>query len=140
MISKQSVEGAAWFLLLLIVKCKRKEVAVMRLEAEAFQQPQKPGRGQKAASLRAFREHGSARILSLNSQNWEIINVFLLSSIVKLQIAQSYPTLWECMDYTVHGIHHARILEWVAFPFSRGSSQPQDRTQVSRIAGRFFTR
>ena len=43
------------------------------------------------------------------------------------------------MDYTVHGILQARILEWVAFPFSRGLSQPRDRTQVSRIAGRFFT-
>ena len=42
------------------------------------------------------------------------------------------------MDYTVHGILHTRILEWVAFPFSRGSSQPRDRTQVSRIAGGFF--
>ena len=42
-------------------------------------------------------------------------------------------------DYTVHGILQARILEWVAFPFSRGSSQPRDRTQVSRITGRFFT-
>ena len=39
----------------------------------------------------------------------------------------------------VHGILQARILEWVAFPFSRGSSQPRDRTQVSCIAGRFFT-
>jgi len=42
------------------------------------------------------------------------------------------------MDYTVHGILQARILEWVAFPFSRGSSQPRDPTQVSHIAGRFF--
>jgi len=39
----------------------------------------------------------------------------------------------------VHGILQARILEWVAFPFSRGSSLPQDQIQVSRIAGRFFT-
>ena len=39
------------------------------------------------------------------------------------------------MDYTVHGILH----EWVAFPFSRGSSQTGDQTQVSRIAGIFFT-
>ena len=39
----------------------------------------------------------------------------------------------------VHGILQARILEWVAFPFSRGSSQPRDRTQVSHIAGSFFT-
>ena len=43
------------------------------------------------------------------------------------------------MDYTVHGILQARILEWVAFPFSRGSSQPRDQTQVSRITGRIFT-
>ena len=39
----------------------------------------------------------------------------------------------------VHGILQARILEWVAFPFSRGSAQPRDQTQVSCIAGRFFT-
>ena len=38
------------------------------------------------------------------------------------------------MDYTVYGILQAKILEWVAFPFSRGSSQPRDRTQVSCIA------
>ena len=39
----------------------------------------------------------------------------------------------------VHRILQARILEWVAFPFSRGSSQPRDRTSVSHIAGGFFT-
>jgi len=38
------------------------------------------------------------------------------------------------MDYTVHGIPQAKILEWVAFPLSRGSSQSRDRTQVSRTA------
>ena len=43
------------------------------------------------------------------------------------------------MDYTVHGILQARILEWVAVPFSSGSSQPGDQTQVSCIAGGFFT-
>ena len=47
--------------------------------------------------------------------------------------------LCEPMDYTVHGILQAGILEWVAFPFSRGSSQPRDETQGSCIAGRFFT-
>ena len=36
------------------------------------------------------------------------------------------------------GIHQARIPEWIAIPFSRGSSQPRDRTQVSHIAGGFF--
>ena len=42
------------------------------------------------------------------------------------------------IPWTVHGILQARILEWVAFPFSRGSSHPKDRTQVSHIAGRFI--
>ena len=40
---------------------------------------------------------------------------------------------------SVHGILQARMLEWVAFPFSRGSSWPRDRTQVFRNTGRFFT-
>ena len=48
------------------------------------------------------------------------------------------PTLCDQMDYTVHVILQARKLEWVAFPFSRGSSQPRDWTQVSHITGRFF--
>ena len=39
---------------------------------------------------------------------------------------------------SVHGILQARILEWVAISFSRGSSQPRDRTQFSHIAGRCF--
>ena len=54
-------------------------------------------------------------------------------------VAQLCPTLCHPMDYRVHGILQARILEWVAFPFSRGSSQPRDQTQVSHIAGGFFT-
>ena len=48
-------------------------------------------------------------------------------------------TLCDPVDYTVHGILQARILDWIAIPFSRGSSQPRDRTQVSLIAGEFFT-
>ena len=57
----------------------------------------------------------------------------------KVKVAQSCPILCDPMDYTLHEILQARILEWVAFPFSRGSSQPRDQTQVSHIAGRFFT-
>ena len=41
--------------------------------------------------------------------------------------------------HTVHGILQARILGWIAFPFSRGSSQPRNQTPVSHIVGRFFT-
>ena len=43
------------------------------------------------------------------------------------------------MDSTVQGILQAGILEWVDFPFSKGSSQPRDQTQVSHIGGGFFT-
>ena len=57
----------------------------------------------------------------------------------EVKVAQSCPTLCDPTDYTVHRIFQARILEWIAFPFSRGSSQPRDRTQVSRIAGGLFT-
>ena len=45
----------------------------------------------------------------------------------------------EAWQATVHGVLQAVILEWVAIPFSRGSSQPRDRAQVSHIAGGFFT-
>ena len=54
------------------------------------------------------------------------------------KVTQSRLTLCNPVDYTVHGILQARIQEWVAFPFSRASSQPRDRTQVSRISGEFF--
>ena len=59
------------------------------------------------------------------------------------EVAQLCLTLCDPMDWSppgssVHGILQARILEWVAISFSRGSSWPRDRTQVSRIAGRCF--
>ena len=59
------------------------------------------------------------------------LNLCDFLSSLKVKVAQSCPTLCDLMDYTVHGILQGRILEWVAFPFSRGSSQPRDRTQVS---------
>ena len=58
----------------------------------------------------------------------------------KVKVTQSCPTLWDPTDNTVHGILQARILELLVFPFSRGSSKPRDQTQVSHIAGGFFTR
>ena len=59
------------------------------------------------------------------------------------EVAQSCPTLCDPVDcnllgLSVHGIFQARILEWIAISFSRGSSRPRDRTQVSRIGGRRF--
>ena len=66
-----------------------------------------------------------------------------LVSVSESEVSQSYLTLSDSMDcslpgYSVCGILQARVLEWVAFSFSRRSSQPRDRTQVSRIAGRRF--
>ena len=58
---------------------------------------------------------------------------------IKVKVTQLCLTLCDPMDCTVHGILQARILEWLAFPFFRGSSQPTDRTLVSHIAGGFFT-
>ena len=59
------------------------------------------------------------------------------------EVAQSYPTLCDPMDCSLprsslHGILQARVLEWVAISFSRGSSQPRDLTRVSHIPGRRF--
>ena len=53
--------------------------------------------------------------------------------------SESGSVMSDPMDYTVHGILQARILKWVAVPFSKGLSQPRDQTQVSHIAVRFFT-
>ena len=63
---------------------------------------------------------------------------------VKVSITQSSPTLCDSMDCTppgssLRGILQARILEWIAIPFSRRSSQPRDWTWVSHIVGRFLT-
>ena len=63
---------------------------------------------------------------------------------VKVLVTQSCPTLCDPMDCSppgssVHGILQARILEWVAYPFSRGYSQPRIEPRSSHIAGGFFT-
>ena len=62
----------------------------------------------------------------------------------KMVVSSIMSTLCEPMDSSlpgssVHGILQARVLEWVAIPFSRRSSQPRDATRVSRMADRFFT-
>ena len=69
----------------------------------------------------------------------DLCMISIIGGKVKVKVAQSCPALCDPMDYTVHGIFQARILEWVDLPFSKGSSQPRDRTQVSHIAVRFFT-
>ena len=76
---------------------------------------------------------------SLSSPSLGPATLAFLQLLVKLKVTQPCLTLCNHMDYTVHGILQARILETVAFPFSRGSSQPRDQTQVFSIVGRFFT-
>ena len=75
-------------------------------------------------------------LLSQNS-TWASLGAVVL-------VAQSCSTLWNPMDhglprFSVHGILQARVLEWVAILFSKGSCRPRDQTQVSGIACRFFT-
>ena len=71
--------------------------------------------------------------------------IMIYSFSKQLQCTYYLKIMWKLLSRVqlfvtpVHGILQAKILEWVAFPFSRGSSQPKDWTQVSRIAGRFFT-
>ena len=74
----------------------------------------------------------------LNSLELQLLSAGMCS------IAQSYLSLCDLMDYSppgssIHGISHARILEWVAISSSRGSSWPRDQTCISCIAGKYFT-
>ena len=55
-----------------------------------------------------------------------------------MKVSLCDPTDCSLPGSSVHGILQARVLEWVAMPFSKGSSQPRDQTQVSCFAGRFF--
>ena len=71
--------------------------------------------------------------------SWQWISWKWNSMKMKVKGSQSCPTFCHPMGYTVHGILQARLLEWVAFPFPRGSSQSRDRTRVSHTAGEYFT-
>ena len=91
---------------------------------------------------------GTAKVLidiKIHSLILKTIHTFSPNKYMKSESvsSQSCPTLCDPMDYilpgsSVHGILQARILEWVAISFSRGSSWPRDWTWVSCIAGRLF--
>ena len=89
--------------------------------------------------LRAFVLRQTPKIRTKRS-----LSSFTLMLCMLCEVAQSCPTLCDPVDCSppgssVHGILEARILEWVAISFSRGSFRPRDQTQVSCIAGRHFT-
>ena len=81
----------------------------------------------------------SNRHLRLSWFNCTLPTQHLSIGILKVKVTQSYPTLCDPMDYTVHGILQARIMEWVASLYSSRSSWPRNRTGVSYIAGGFLT-
>ena len=79
--------------------------------------------------------------ISVGSRLWEHTKGMLK---VKVLVTQSCPTLCDPMDHSSpgsspRGILQATVLEWVAIPFSMGSSRPRDWSQVSHIASGFFT-
>ena len=82
-----------------------------------------------------------------SASSTSLLPIFVLGKTLAPNPALSAPLIpWRRLFHprppwllSVYGILPARILEWVVLPFSRGSSQPRDQTQVSRIAGRFFT-
>ena len=97
-----------------------------------------PGKSHGQRSLAGYSPWGCKRV----GQDWSFLQDWSIEESnegMKVKVAQSCLTLCNPMVYTVHGILQTRILEWVDCPFSRGSSQPRDQTQVSHIAGGFFT-
>ena len=85
-------------------------------------------------------KHRKATILKTNKQTCKIkdVSAYRVNKALYVKVSQSCLMLCNPID-TLHGILQARILEWVAFLFSRESSQPRNQTQVSHIGGRFFT-
>ena len=136
-------------------------------EMQMVQRPQKGGAGreEKARGRLAWQSEASC-VSVLSSLDW--CSVFEEQDVLRaisqltscsskprevclwttmprsMKVTQWYLTLCNPMDYSptgssVHGILQARILEWVAYPVSRGTSQARNRTRVSYIAGGFFT-
>ena len=111
-----------------------------------------PGDGDGQGGLACCDSWGHKELDTIERLNWtELNNKYILAVIisltqkdkmlmkVKVEVAQSCLILCNPMDYTVHGIIQAKILEWVAISFFKGFSQPSDQTQVSCVVGRFFT-
>ena len=72
-------------------------------------------------------------------KNYQLFEKNITSCGFKIHLREVKVIQLDPMEYTVHGILQVRILEVVTFPFPRDSSQTRVRTQVSHIAGRFFT-
>ena len=124
--------GEGYFLVLFFFTTSYKSIVILKLQSY---RPRDQISGCQGLKIGGGRE--LTRWLDGDLLVMEYFCIFLWWKI-KVKVIQSCPTLCNPMD-TVHVILQARILELVAFPFSRGSSQPRDQTQVSCIAGRFLT-
>ena len=94
-------------------------------------------------SKRLFYTSVSLLLSHIQVYHYHLSKFHIYALVCVCEVTQSCPTLCDPMDCSLlgsslHGILQARVLEWVAISFSRGSSRPMDRTQVSRIAGRRF--
>ena len=85
--------------------------------------------------------YSSKNCLHSNYLSWEIKQHDSWLASVNSSVSHCFATTMDCSPpgFSVHGIFQAGILEWVAIPFSRRSSQPRDQTRVFHIAGIFFT-
>ena len=96
-----------------------------------------------------FKPNSSTPHFHSKEQTSPLFLIFVYSTKVKVKVkslsrVQLFATPWTVAyqalrSLSVHGIFQARALEWVAISFSRESSRPRDQTQVSCIAGEFFT-
>ena len=123
------------------IKPRSHTLQVDSLPAEPQGKPKNTGMGSLSLLQGIFLNQESNRGLALQADS---LPTELSEAESESEVAQSYPTLCDPMDcslpgFSVHGIFQARVLEWVAISFSRGSSRPRDRTQVSRTVGRRLT-
>ena len=87
-----------------------------------------------------FTQDIKSKMDSSLSLSQRLVMKFYFLIATKVKVSESCSVMSDSLQpYTVHGLLQAVIVEWIAFPFSRGSSQPRDRAQVSGIAGGFFT-
>ena len=103
--------------------------------------PWKNSYDQSRQHIKKQRHYFANKILSSQSYGFPNSNLWIW---VCMLVAQSCLTLCEPRDcslrgFSIHGILHSRIWEWIVFSFSRGNSQPRDWTLVFCIGGRFFT-
>ena len=91
--------------------------------------------GQSSGTVRTRRMKTKKKVMALVLGYWK----WKWKLLSRVQLFATPWTVCSLLGSSVHGILQARTLEWVASPFSRGSSWPRDQTGVSCIAGRFFT-